>query len=183
MVLSGCILFVILAFADLGGFVDHVYLVCEPPGEPYYLARIMEFLPPKDNPTQPIESIRVNWYYRPKDIHRKGNDTRIIFASMHSDTCPLTSIRGKCTIMHRTEIKDLDEYRRRRDSFYFERMFDRYIQRYYDVIPTSMVQNVPEGIRKVLVQRWKYLLVEPQRGKELCSQMKECKRCTGYCAR
>ena len=143
----------------------------------------MEFLHANNDPAQPIDSVRVNWLYRPRDIQRTINDTRLVFASMHSDTCPLSSIRGKCYIKHRTEIDDLDEYRRRRDSFYFERMFDRYIQRYYDVIPSTAVRNVPESIRKVLVLRWKYLLVEPQRAKELCSQMKECKRCVGYCAK
>ncbi|KAI5847114.1 PHD finger and BAH domain protein [Morchella snyderi] len=161
---------------------DHIYLVCEPPGEPYYLARIMEFLHTNNDPTQPIDSIRVNWYYRPKDIQRKVTDTRVLFSSMHSDSCPLAAIRGKCYILHRSEVEDVDEFRKGRDSFYFEKMFDRYIHRYYDVIPTNQVRNVPEKVRKVLVDRWKYLLVEPQRAKELCSQMKECKRCAGFCA-
>ncbi|KAI5776511.1 PHD finger and BAH domain protein [Geopyxis carbonaria] len=142
----------------------------------------MEFLHENGDHTRPIDSLRVNWYYRPKDIQRKVTDTRVLFASMHSDTCPLSSIRGKCYIRHRSEIDDIDEYRRNRDSFYFERMFDRYIHRYYDVIPTISVRNVPEDVRTVLIERWKFLLVEPQRGKELCSQMKECKRCAGYCA-
>jgi hypothetical protein len=142
----------------------------------------MEFLHTSNDPSLPIDSIRVNWYYRPKDIQRKVTDTRVLFASMHSDSCPLAAVRGKCFISHRSEVKDVDEYRKQRDSFYFEKMFDRYIHRYYDVIPTTMVRNVPEKVRKVLVERWKYLLVEPQRAKELCSQMKECKRCSGYCA-
>lgn len=43
-------------------FPDHIYLVSEPPEEPYYLARIMEFLQLTNNDaTQPIDSIRVNW--------------------------------------------------------------------------------------------------------------------------
>lgn len=143
----------------------------------------MEFLHAGNDPKRPIDAVRVNWYYRPKDIQRKVTDTRVLFASMHSDCCPLNSIRGKCYIAHRSEIDNLDEYRKQRDHFYFERMFDRYIHRYYDVIPTHKVRNVPEHIRKVIVERWKYLLVEPQRGKELCSQMKECRRCSGYCAK
>jgi hypothetical protein len=143
----------------------------------------MEFLHSNNDSTRRIDAIRVNWYYRPKDIQRKQSDTRVIFASMHSDVCPLSSIRGKCIIRHRTEIDNLDEYRKCRDHFYFERMFDRYMHRYYDVIPTKLVRNVPEMIRKVIVERWKYLLVEPQRGKELCAQMKECKRCGSFCAR
>ncbi|KAK2746761.1 putative PHD type zinc finger protein with BAH domain-containing protein [Onygenales sp. PD_40] len=161
---------------------DHVYLVCEPPGEPYYLARIMEFLPSKDNPDGPIESVRVNWYYRPRDIHRKAADVRVVFASMHSDTCPLSSLRGKCQIKHQSEIENLDEYRKSRDCFWFEKMYDRYIQRYYEVIPTSKVINVPQHVKKVLDERWKYVLVEMGRRKDLTSAVKTCKRCSLYAA-
>ncbi|KKZ60186.1 hypothetical protein EMCG_05108 [[Emmonsia] crescens] len=161
---------------------DHVYLVCEPPGEPYYLARIMEFLPSKDNPDGPIESIRVNWYYRPRDIHRNVPDLRVVFASMHSDTCPLSSLRGKCQIKHQSEITNLDEYRKTKDCFWFEKMYDRYIQRYYDVIPTSTVINVPQHVKKVLDERWKYVLVELGRRKDLTSAVKTCKKCSLYAA-
>ncbi|KAL8762061.1 MAG: hypothetical protein Q9184_001869 [Pyrenodesmia sp. 2 TL-2023] len=162
---------------------DHVYLVCEPPGEPYYLARIMEFLHAKNDHSLPIDALRVNWYYRPRDIGRKVNDTRVIFASMHSDTCPLTSLRGKCQILHRHDIANLDEYRKVKDSFWYEKMFDRYIHRYYEVIPTSQVINVPIRVKRVLDERWKFVIVEQGRGKELTSAIKTCKRCVGYCAR
>ncbi|KAK2747527.1 putative PHD type zinc finger protein with BAH domain-containing protein [Myotisia sp. PD_48] len=161
---------------------DHVYLICEPPGEPYYLARIMEFLPSKDDPKGPIESIRVNWYYRPRDIQRKANDLRCVYASMHSDACPLTSLRGKCTILHKTEIDNWDEYQKAKDSFWFERMYDRYIHRYYDVIPTSRVINVPEPVKKVLDERWRFVLVEVGRRKELTSEVKKCIKCNLYAA-
>ncbi|KAI4168108.1 MAG: hypothetical protein LQ343_006641 [Gyalolechia ehrenbergii] len=161
---------------------DHVYLICEPPGEPYYLARIMEFLHAKNDHSLPIDSLRVNWYYRPRDIQRKVSDTRIVFASMHSDTCPLTSLRGKCHIAHRHDIDNLDDYRKVKDSFWYEKMFDRYIHRYYEVIPTSQVINVPARVKKVLDERWRFVIVEQGRGKELTSAIKTCKRCGSYCA-
>ncbi|KAL8903319.1 MAG: hypothetical protein Q9207_004007 [Kuettlingeria erythrocarpa] len=154
---------------------DHVYLICEPPGEPYYLARIMEFLHAKNDHGLPIDALRVNWYYRPRDIGRKVNDTRVIFASMHSDTCPLTSLRGKCQISHRHDIGNLDDYRKVKDSFWYEKMFDRYIHRYYEVIPTSQVINVPLRVKKVLDERWRFVIVEQGRGKELTSAIKTCK--------
>lgn len=162
--------------------LDHVYLICEPPGEPYYLARIMEFLHAENDDSLPIDSFRVNWYYRPRDIVRKVNDTRVVFASMHSDTCPLTSLRGKCRIVHRSEIDDLDEYRKTKDSFWFEKLYERWMQRFYEVIPTSQVINVPDKVKRVLDERWKYVIVEMGRGKELTSAIKSCKRCGGYCA-
>ncbi|KAL8823384.1 MAG: hypothetical protein Q9191_005906, partial [Dirinaria sp. TL-2023a] len=161
---------------------DNVYLVCEPPGDPYYLARIMEFVHTKNDPNLPIDSLKVNWYYRPRDCNRKVNDTRQVFATMHSDVCPLTSVRGTCQISHRDSITDLDEYRKTRDNFWYEKMFDRYIHRYYEIIPTDQVINVPARVKKVLDERWKFVVVELGRGKELTSAIKTCKRCSGYCA-
>ncbi|KAF4631157.1 hypothetical protein G7Y89_g6970 [Cudoniella acicularis] len=161
---------------------DHVYLVCEPPGEPYYLGRIMEFLHINNDSSQPIDALRLNWYYRPKDIGRKVNDTRQVFASMHSDISPLTALRGVCHIKHKSEVEKLDDLRKTKDHFWYEKLYDRYIHRFYDVIPTSQVINVPTEVKKVLDERWKYIVVEPGRGKELTSAVKSCKRCSKYCA-
>ncbi|PVH88375.1 hypothetical protein DL98DRAFT_478246 [Cadophora sp. DSE1049] len=161
---------------------DHAYLVCEPPGEPYYLGRIMEFLHVNNDAALPIDALRLNWYYRAKDIGRKVNDTRQVFASMHSDVSPLTALRGKCQIKHKSEVEKLDELRKSKDSFWYEKLYDRYIHRYYDVIPTSQVINVPAEVKKVLDERWKFIVVEPGRGKELTSAVKSCKRCSKYCA-
>lgn len=160
--------------------LDHVYLVCEPPGEPYYLARIMEFLHAKNDPDGPVDAIRVNWYYRPKDILRRVQDTRVVFASMHSDTCPLTSLRGKCNIRHLSEVMNMDEYRGQQDSFWFDKLYDRYMLRYYEVIPTHRVVNVPQHVKTVLDQRWKFVLVEIGRGRELTSESKKCTKCEQF---
>lgn len=157
--------------------------MCEPPGEPYYLGRIMEFLHPQNDKTKPIDALRINWFYRPRDIGRKAADTRTVFATMHSDISPLTALRGKCQIRHRNEIDNMDAYRRTPDSFWFEKLYDRYIQKNYDLIPTSKIVNVPEKVKKVLDDRWRFVLVEQGRGKELTSAVKTCKRCSGYCAR
>ncbi|KAI1162407.1 hypothetical protein F5B18DRAFT_384048 [Nemania serpens] len=161
---------------------DHVYLVCEPPGEPYYLGRIMEFLHAQNDSKKPVDALRVNWYYRPKDIGKRVNDTRLVFATMHSDISPLTSLRGKCQIRHKAEIEDTDAYRKTPDCFWYEKLYDRYIQKQYDVIPCFQIVNVPEKVKKVLDDRWKYILVEQGRGKEYTSAVKLCKRCSGYCA-
>jgi hypothetical protein len=143
----------------------------------------MEFMHSKNDATRPVDSVRVNWFYRPKDIGRKSQDTRMLFATMHSDICPLNSLRGKCTVRHRAEIPNPDAYRRSPDCFWWDKMYDRYIQKNYDAIPTSQIINVPESVKKVLDERWKYILVEQGRGKELTSAVKLCKRCSSYCAR
>ncbi|KAI0537610.1 hypothetical protein GGR58DRAFT_343296 [Xylaria digitata] len=161
---------------------DHVYLVCEPPGEPYYLGRIMEFLHSQNDSRNPVDALKINWYYRPKDIGKRVNDTRLVFATMHSDISPLTSLRGKCQIRHKAEIEDMDAYRKTPDRFWYEKLYDRYIQKHYDVIPCFQIVNVPEKVKKVLDERWKYILVEQGRGKEFTSAVKLCKRCNGYCA-
>ncbi|KAF2442438.1 hypothetical protein P171DRAFT_392315 [Karstenula rhodostoma CBS 690.94] len=161
---------------------DQVYLVCEPPGEPYYLCRVMEFLHTNNDPLQKVESLRVNWFYRPRDVQRYNNDTRLVYATMHSDLCPLTSLRGKCQILHRSEIDDLDDYRKTKDSFWFNQVYDRFSHRWYDVIPTSQVINVPDRVKKALDERWKYICLETSRVKELTSAVKSCKRCVGFCA-
>ena len=162
---------------------DQVYLVCEPPGDPYYLARIMEFLHVDNVPSQPVDALRVNWYLRPRDIPRKINDYRAVYATMQTQTCPISSLRGKCRVLHRNDISDLDAYKKDQDAFWYDKMFDRYIHRYYEVIPTSQVINVPANVKKVLDERWKFVIVEIGRGKELTSAIKSCKRCQGYCAK
>ncbi|KAG5519713.1 hypothetical protein PMAC_001870 [Pneumocystis sp. 'macacae'] len=162
---------------------DTIYLVSEPPGEPYYLARIMEFTSMNNDPTGSINAIRVNWFYRPRDVQKKMNDSRQLFASMHSDICPLSAYRGKCKIFHKDEIENHDEYRKTPNSFYYDRLFDRYIHRYYEVVPTHKVTNVPDRVKEVLKQQWKYVIVESGRGKELAMQHRGCKRCGNWCLR
>lgn len=143
----------------------------------------MEFLHARsDDPTSPIDSIRVNWYYRPRDIQRFNSDSRLLYGTMHSDLCPITALRGKCTIKHRSEIEDLDAYRKERDSFYFVQIFDRFIRRWYECIPVAHIVNVPEKVKKALDERWKFVVVELGRVKELTSAVKNCKRCAKYCA-
>lgn len=143
----------------------------------------MEFLHVQNNAAKAVEALRMNWYYRPKDIAKNMNDTRLVFATMHSDISPLTSLRGKCQIRHKAEIEDMEAYRKTPDCFWFEKLYDRYIQKYYDVIPCFQIVNVPERVKKVLDERWKYILVEQGRAKEFTSAVKSCKRCSGYCAR
>ncbi|TQN75403.1 E3 ubiquitin-protein ligase SNT2, partial [Colletotrichum shisoi] len=132
--------------------------------------------------TKPVDALRINWFYRPKDIGKKVNDTRLVFATMHSDISPLTALRGKCQILHKAEIPNMDEYRKISDCFWYEKLYDRYIQKNYDLIPTSTIVNVPERVKKVLDERWKFVIVEQGRGKEFTSAVKLCKRCSGYCA-
>ena len=135
-----------------------------------------------EDPKTPVVSMLVNWFYRPKDIQRYSIDPRYLFASMQSDESPVTSLRGKCFIKHRSEINDLDEYRKERDTFWFNQLYDRYIHRPYEMVPAAAVVNVPEKVKNAINEKWKFLVVEQSRMKELTSAVKLCKRCSHYCA-
>jgi len=181
--------------------LDHIYLISEPPGEPYYIARIMEFiyLDPKI-PTVPehgdlpissttrrrVKAVRVNWFYRPQDIsHKTHTDTRCLYATMHSDVNPIYAIRGLCTVRHRSEIsnREFEEYKRGENNFWFSRLHDRYIQRNYDVIPVAEITNVPDRVGEVLRERWKYVVLENGAKKELCQEPRRCTKCGEWCRR
>lgn len=161
--------------------LDCIFLVCEPPSEPYYLGRIMEFTKLSQS-SSTIDAVRVNWFYRPRDIQRQQIDARLVFATMHSDLSPLSSIRGKCQILHRSQIENLDLYRTKPDSFFYERLFDKFMRRQYEVLPVDSVINVPEQVRRVLQARWKFVVVEVNRGKELAMEHRACRRCNNWCS-
>lgn len=76
----------------------------------------------------------------------------------------------------------MNAYKKTRDSFWYDKMFDRYIHRLYDVIPTKDVINVPPNVKRVLDDRWKFILVEIGKGKELTGAVKTCKRCHLFAA-
>ncbi|KAJ8102551.1 hypothetical protein POJ06DRAFT_205786 [Lipomyces tetrasporus] len=172
---------------------DYIYLVSEPPSEPYYIGRIMEFVERPELSQKSatrtgfscsvldVYQLRVNWFYRPKDIPTRSNDSRLLFATMHSDICPLLSMRGKCVVTHRAHIKDLVEYRKVPDHFWFDKLYDRYICRFYEMIPTEKILNVPEEFGKVLRERVKYAVIEIGRGKSLSSAARNCTRCGQWC--
>lgn len=136
--------------------VDHVY--CSPSwvirdGTPYSIARIMEFLPgedptPKENTKtrsstkEPWTRVRVAWYYRPSDVSdRPINDSRLLLCAIYSEVIPVTQLRGKCYVKHKDKITDLLAWRKRLDCFYYNRLFDPFIKREFEVILVSEVHN------------------------------------------
>ncbi|KAK4056046.1 putative PHD type zinc finger protein with BAH domain-containing protein [Microbotryomycetes sp. JL221] len=93
-------------------------------GEPYHVARVLEFLPAPiastSNGPSPEPRLRVAYYQRPRDIStRYFADFRLLFASMNTDVVPLSYVRSVVTVTHKEQIKDLSAYRRKRDAFYF----------------------------------------------------------------
>lgn len=179
---------------------EHCYIVSEPPGEPYYIGRIMDFVINEENPPMtngtadthwssinprqkyPASQFlfQVNWFYRPKDISKHVADSRLLYATMHSDVCPLQSMRGKCVVTHRTDIIDMDDYRVKPNHFYFAQFYDRYILRFYEIVPTHTITNVPKQVYDVLTQRFQYAIMEINRKQEFCEDPKECVTCANW---
>ena len=132
-------------------FTDHVY--CSPSwdardGTPYSVARIMEFLPPADAPKGEAGKnfvytrVRLAWYYRPSDVSdRPVADSRLLLAAIYSEVCDINQLRAKCHVVHRDKISDLSGWKKRPDRFYFNRLFDPYIKREFEVIPSRDVRN------------------------------------------
>ncbi|KAK9461811.1 uncharacterized protein V1516DRAFT_621863 [Lipomyces oligophaga] len=160
---------------------DCIYLICEPPSEPYYIGRIMEFVKRGERTEQ--WQMRINWFYRPRDIPTRSTDTRQLYATMHSDLCPVASIRGKCIVKHRAHIGvDLATYRANPDCFWFDKLYDRYICRFYEMLPTEKIQNMPADFAAALRARARFGVVEMGRSKELCQPARNCVRCGQFCS-
>lgn len=164
-------------------YLDHVYLAPEHLGEPYYIGRVMEFC--TSFKRKGLQA-RIAWFNRPKDvINRKSADPCLLVATMHSDINPVSSIRGKCTVTHKYYIaKDqMDVYRKEQDNFYYNQLYDRYIQRVYDVVPCETVQNVPMDTLEALKQRYQFIVVEQGKANDLTGARRICCVCQEWCQR
>ena len=130
---------------------DHVY--CSPnwdtrDGTPYSVARIMQFLPPEDAPKGEegknylYTRVRLAWYYRPSDVSdRPLADSRLLLAAIYSEVCDINQLRAKCHVVHRDKITDFAGWKKRPDRFYFNRLFDPYIKKEFEVIQSHDVRN------------------------------------------
>lgn len=160
---------------------DTIYMVSEPPGEPYYIGRVVEFVikpefrtiisnASRDLKRFPFKffQVKMNWFYRSRDIQNKLNNVqpRLLYASLHQDICPIESYRGKCTVVHEDEIStvavDKFDFLTKSNNFYFNQLFDRYTRRYYRLVITGNLLKLQDTspFLNVLNGRFKYLFVE-----------------------
>ena len=72
---------------------------------------------------------------------RNVSDFRLLMAAIHTDTQPLSNVRGKCYVRHKDRIDDLIKWKKLPDHFYFVKYFDPYIKREFEVIRTETVNN------------------------------------------
>ncbi|PPQ93874.1 hypothetical protein CVT25_013583 [Psilocybe cyanescens] len=182
---------VYLKNGDLVKVNDHVY--CSPSwdsrdGTPYSVARIMQFLPPEDAPKGEegknylYTRVRLAWYYRPSDVSdRPVADPRLLLAAIYSEVCDINQLRAKCHVVHRDKISDLSGWKKRPDRFYFNRLFDPYIKKEFEVIPSHDVRNLPDHIRDVLISRYEYVVAEKEVIPDLTDNVRLCDTCQVWC--
>jgi hypothetical protein len=176
----------------------------------------MEFLPPEDAPKGPegknylYTRVRLAWYYRPSDVSdRTVADSRLLLAAIYSEVCDINQLRGKCYVVHRDKISDLSGWKKRPDRFYFNRLFDPYIKKEFEVIQSTDVRNstcpqvahallhlpllhsilktsnqsVPDRIREVLTSRYEYIVAEKEVVADLTDNIRLCATCNDWCPR
>lgn len=193
---------------------DYIYMVSEPPGEPYYVGRIMGFKRKikAETETSEIEDaskcvFEIQWFYRPRDISKNTSDSRLLFASMHSDTCPLASYRGRAIVKHRLDVETyyipapgqtkyataLEYYSSFPNCFYFDKLFDRYMIKFYDIIKTSTllgyVDNAANNSKHYLLalnKRFEFIFMEASRTKQFINNFhstssSHCDICAEWC--
>lgn len=152
-------------------------------GEPYYIGRVMEFC---KTPNRKGLQVRVAWYNRPKDVFNlKSYDASLLIATMNSDLNPVSSIRGKCKVVHKYYIpkEQFEHYKAQEDRFYYTQLYDRYMQRVYDLLPCDLVQNVPMDVQEALRQRYQFIVVEQGKAADLTAARRTCCVCQNWCNR
>lgn len=210
---------------------DCIYMICEPPTEPFYLAMVTGFVKTDRKHTRSTECrgrmgrhlgggcagsadgagssasansagagavekisrasvaalpasdfmFEVLWFYRPHDIMRRSTDSRYVYASVHKDLCPVQSFRGFAQINHSSQIDDLRAYKQRSNTFYFEKLYDRYTMKTYDMIATKDMTNLPPNYYKALQKRFSFIFVENGHGAHLQAAPHNCERCRQWC--
>ncbi|TFK39718.1 hypothetical protein BDQ12DRAFT_697826 [Crucibulum laeve] len=148
----------------------------------------MQFLPPEDAPKGDESKnylytrVRLAWYYRPSDVSdRPVADSRLLLAAIYSEVCDINQLRAKCHVVHRDKISDLAGWKKRPDRFYFNRLFDPYIKKEFEIIHSKDVRNLPDNIREVLTSRYEYVVAEKEVIPDLTDNIRLCDTCQDWC--
>ncbi|KAJ7696471.1 hypothetical protein B0H17DRAFT_929204 [Mycena rosella] len=148
----------------------------------------MEFLPPEDAPKGAegklyvYSRVRLAWYYRPSDVSdRPVTDSRLLLAAIYSEVCDINQLRAKCHVVHRDKISDLSGWKKRPDRFYFNRLFDPYIKKEFEIIQATDLRNLPDNIRDTLTSRYEYVVAEKEVVPDLTDVLRLCDTCQVWC--
>jgi len=94
---------------------------------------------------------------------------------MHYDVNPISSIRGKCIIKHSSHIDDLEAYKQNEDTFYYNKLYDRYSQRLYDVVPVEHIRNLSDTLIQAFYP-YKFIVVDDGKASDFIEK-RECAVC------
>ncbi|KAN0062893.1 putative PHD type zinc finger protein with BAH domain-containing protein [Thecaphora frezii] len=179
------------------GINDHIYISAPwapGAGEAYVVARVMEFVTAASSRSGAAAlasssgtlQVRANVFLRMRDISlRNSNDPRLLVATMHSDVFNLDNVRGICNVRHRDLIgsaPDVSQWKKKEDHFYYYQLYDRYIHRFYDVIPTEKVKNAPPEVLSTLRTRYSFVVSEIGMMADLCDALRGCAVCHRWAA-
>ena len=140
---------------------DFVFLKPNKPLESFYIGRIVDFK---------NESVQVNWFYRCRDLNGRG-DPRELIASMDCDWNPISSIHSKITVSHLSKVKDLKEFKLVEACFYYDKLYDKFTKKTYQVIPLNQINNLPNQYKNLL--KTEFLLIEEKSQKKF-TQRRNC---------
>lgn len=192
---------------------DFIYMVSEPPGEPYYIGRLMGFKSKaknvSENTTEDINNcvFQIQWFYRPRDILKHTSDSRLLYASMHSDGCPISSFRGLVNVLHKLDVElyykppdagpqyssAIEYFSSFPNCFYYDKLFDRYMIKFYDIIKTSSLlpymDNEASNSKNFILalsKRYEFVFMEATRTKTFMNNFtsklsKHCNICAEWC--
>lgn len=156
---------------------DCIYMLCEPPTEPFYLAKVIGFS------VKNLDlMVSVVWFYRARDLNRRCSDSRLVYASLQRDTCPVSSYRGHINVQHKASVKDVRLFRKAPDTFYFDKFYDRYMYKMYEMIPTDSLQNLTPNYQLALNKRFEFIFVENGKANDLFAEPKHCDKCLEWCS-
>ncbi|PVV00078.1 hypothetical protein BB559_000127 [Furculomyces boomerangus] len=127
--------------------------------------------------------IRVALFQRPSDLNfvrTRSKDTHSLLAKMHSETYPITLIKGKCFVRHISQIENLSEWQKLEDHFYYSMLFDPYINNVYDIVPVESVHNVPPEVKNKLQSTYDFVICEPSKTSDLIEDLRACAVCNKW---
>jgi hypothetical protein len=159
------------------------------------IGRVMEFVRASSSRrgAQTLQSssgtlqVRLNIYLRQRDLHNKSvSDSRTLVATMHSEIFALENVRGLCVVRHRDligEAPEISQWKKREDHFVFHQLYDRFLHKYFDVIPTEKIRNAPLEVLTALKNSYSFVIAEPSTSSDLCGTLRGCSVCKKWASR
>lgn len=140
---------------------DYVFLKPRSSQESFYIGRLLEIK---------SDQVHVNWFYRSRDLNGRG-DSRELIASMDCDWNSLSSVEAKVFVKHQSQINDLKQFKIQDSCFYYDKLYDKYTKKTYQVVPLNQINNLPMQYKNLI--KSEFLLIEEKSQKKF-TQRRNC---------